>query len=66
MATTEIGAPGTVRGTPPAEGRDATAAPDTFDATTVNEYVTPLVRPVTVHDSSAVTHENPPGFEVTE
>lgn len=37
VPATEVGAPGTVRGTAPAEGRDAAAAPEAFDATTVNE-----------------------------
>ena len=65
VAVTAVATPGTPRGIPPSDARDATEGPDTFVATTVNVYIEPLVRPSTEHEVSAVTQVNPPEFEVT-
>jgi hypothetical protein len=65
VAVTAVATPGTPRGISPSDTRDATDEPDTFEAATVNVYIEPLVRPSTVHEVSAVTQVNPPGFEVT-
>jgi len=65
VATTAIGASGTVDGTTAADTVEAEPVPDTFVAVTVNEYEVPLVRPVTVHEVEAVAHENEPCVEVT-
>jgi hypothetical protein len=65
VAETDVGAPGTPRGTAPSDGRDAAEEPDRFEATTVNEYVTPLVSPSTTHEVSSVMQLPLLGFEVT-
>jgi hypothetical protein len=65
VATTAVGASGTVEGTIEEETAEAEPGPDTFVAVTMNEYEVPLVRPVTVHDVVAVTHVNEPGIDVT-
>jgi len=65
VATTAVGASGTVEGTTAADPAEAEPVPDTFVAATVNEYETPFVRPVTVHEVEAVVHENDPEVEDT-
>ena len=65
VATTEVGAPGTVEGTTEADAEEAEPVPDTFVAVTVNEYEVPLASPRTVHDVDAVVQENEPTVEVT-
>jgi hypothetical protein len=65
-AATEVAAPGAAAGTTTPEGTEAAPEPTSFTAATVNVYVVPFVRPVTVHDVVAVIHVNPPGDEVTE
>jgi hypothetical protein len=65
VATTEVGAPGTVEGTTEADAEEAEPVPDTFVAVTVNEYEAPLASPRTVHDVDAVVQENEPTVEVT-
>ena len=65
VATTAVGASGTVDGTTAADTAEAEPVPDTFVAVTVNEYETPFVRPVTVHEVEAVVHENDPEVEDT-
>jgi hypothetical protein len=47
VATTLVGAPGTVLGITEAEELEATELPALVVATTVNVYVVPLVKPVT-------------------
>ena len=49
LATTLVGAPGTVRGVIAADGADASPVPMPFVAATVKVYAVPLVRPVTVN-----------------
>lgn len=65
VATTEMGAPGTVEGTTEADAEEAEPVPDTFVAVTANEYDVPLASPFTVQEVNAVVHVNRPGFEVT-
>ena len=48
LATTLVGAPGTVRGVIDADGNEASPVPMPFVAATVKVYAVPLVRPVTV------------------
>ena len=69
VATTLVGAPGTVAG---ADGVTAFDAPDAgpvptaFAAVTVNVYDVPLVRPATVAEvAPVVVAEAPPGDAVT-
>jgi hypothetical protein len=57
VATTPVGAPGTVDGTTGTEAAEAAPVPDTFVAVTVNVYDVPLVRPGTVHDVVADEHD---------
>ena len=54
--TTPVGAPGTVAGVTGDEGSEAVDEPIALEATTVNVYAVPLVRPVIVHDNSVVAH----------
>jgi len=54
-----------VNGLARADAPEATDEPETFEATTLNEYNVPFVKPPTVHDISEVEHWNEPGFEVT-
>ena len=63
VAVTDVGAPGTPRGTPEPDGRDTTEEPNTLEATTVNEYMTPFVNPTIVQVVSEVTQVTPSGFE---
>ena len=65
VATTAVGASGTVEGTIEEDEAEAEPVPETFVAVTVNEYEVPLVRPETVHEVVAVAHVNEPGIEVT-
>lgn len=51
-------------GVTPAEGLDAALVPMPLVAVTVNVYVVPLVRPVTVHEVPAVVQVVPPGAAV--
>ena len=64
-AVTPVGALGAVNGTAAADERDATEEPDAFEATTVNVYDVPFVRPITVQLVMAVTQVSEPGDEVT-
>jgi hypothetical protein len=57
VATTPVGAPGTVDGTTGTDATDAALVPETFVAVTVNVYDVPLVRPVTVQGFER-PHEN--------
>jgi hypothetical protein len=50
VARTVVGAPGTVDGTAAAEAAEATDAPLTLLAVTVNVYDLPFVRPLTKHE----------------
>jgi len=65
VATTPVGAPGTVDGTTADDAVEAEPVPDTFVPVTVNVYDVPFVRPVTVHEVVAVLHVNEPGAEIT-
>ena len=65
VAVTPVAAPGAVNAIAAPEARDATDEPDTFEATTVNVYAVPLVRPDTVQLVVAVTQVNEPGDDVT-
>jgi len=65
VATTPVGAPGTIDGTTDAELIDAALVPDTFVAVTANVYDVPFARPVTLHEVVAVVHVNEPGAEIT-
>jgi hypothetical protein len=65
VATTAVGASGTVEGTIEEDEAEAEPVPETFVAVTVNEYEVPLVRPETVHEVVAVAHVNEPGIDVT-
>jgi hypothetical protein len=66
VATTLVGAPGTVAGIAAAEAADAEDVPEGFVAVTLKVYEVPLVRPVTMHvvapDAVQVLF---PGVEVT-
>jgi hypothetical protein len=64
LATTPVGAPGTVRGLTAAEAVEAGPVPAAFVAVTVKVYATPLNRPVMVHDVLAVVHMKPLGLDV--
>jgi len=59
VATTPVGAPGTVDGTTAEDAVEAEPVPDAFEAATVNVYAVPLVRPGTVHDVVADEHDGP-------
>ena len=48
--TTDVGAPGTVRGVPDAAGLLAAPVPATLVAVTVTVYAVPLLSPVMVHE----------------
>jgi hypothetical protein len=65
VAVPMIGAPGTVAGTIVLDVLDETLVPALFVAVTVNEYATPLVKPVTVIGDELPTTVNPPMFDVT-
>ena len=62
---TLVGAPGTVAGTTEFEVADATLVPIVFVAVTVNVYVVPFVRPVTMSGEEPPVAKNPPVFDVT-
>ena len=63
LATTEVGAPGTVDGT---TGLIPVGVPDPaiFVATTVTEYAVPFVSPVMVQLVDTAVHDSRPGFAV--
>ena len=65
VATTEVGASGTVAGATLADGADAAPDPAELVAATTNVYEVPLVRPLTVHEVVGVVHVNEPGEDVT-
>jgi len=66
VATTPVGAPGTVDGTTADDAVEAEPVPDTFVAVTVNVYGVPLARPVTEQlVAPLATHVAPPGDAVT-
>jgi hypothetical protein len=54
----------TSAGVTPFEGALAVLGPTPFVATTVNVYVVPFVRPVTMHWVTLAVHVLPPGLEV--
>jgi len=60
-----VGASGALAGTTDAEAVDAEPAPALFVEVTVNVYVVPFVRPVTMQLVVEVVHESEPGDEVT-
>jgi hypothetical protein len=60
-----VGAPGVVAGTIELLVAEAIPVPCAFVAVTVNVYVTPFVRPVTVIGELPPVPVNPPGLEVT-
>ena len=62
---TPVGAPGTVAGMIAADESEAEDEPISFEATTVNVYAVPLVRPVIVQESSTVSHTTTPSPLVT-
>jgi hypothetical protein len=63
---TPVGEYGRSSGVTAADGADAAPLPALFDATTVNVYAVPFVRPVTLQVSApVVVHVLPPGEEVT-
>ena len=66
VATTPVGAPGTVAGMTAADGAEAGPVPTEFVAVTLNVYDVPLVRPLTVQlRVPAVVQVFAPGVEVT-
>jgi hypothetical protein len=65
MATTSVGALGSVAGVIAADGTDAVELPTMFSATTLNVYCVPLVRPEISQLVEDVTHVRPSGVEVT-
>jgi hypothetical protein len=65
LATTPVGAVGTVDGVAEFERADAGPVPAGFAAVMVNRYAMPLVRPVTVHVVVLVVHVASLGDAVT-
>lgn len=66
VAITSVGAEATDEGVIATDAADAPLVPAAFVAVTVNVYLMPLVRPVTVQDNARVEmHTNPPGEDVT-
>jgi len=66
VATTAVGAPGTVVGVTAALATDAAEAPAALVAATVKEYAVPLVSPATVATVAPdVVAVAPPGDAVT-
>jgi hypothetical protein len=65
IATTPVGASGTVEGVTPLLAPDEVLVPEMFVAVTVNEYVFPFVNPVTTIGEEVPLAVNPPVFEVT-
>ena len=64
VATTCVGAPGTVAGVADREGADV-VVPTPLVAATVKVYGVPLVNPVMVHEVPAVVHDFPLGEATT-
>jgi hypothetical protein len=64
-ATTEVGAPGTVAGTTELLVPEDGPVPYEFVAVTVNVYVVPFVRPVTIIGELPPVAVCPPTFDVT-
>jgi len=60
VPVTPVGAPGTVAGVTEPEATEGSDEPISFEATTVNVYAVPLVRPAIVHDNSTVSHITTP------
>jgi len=56
VAVTFVGAPGVVAGVVAVDGFEMTLVPAALIATILNEYATPLVRPLIVQDVAAVVH----------
>jgi len=54
VAVTFVAAPGTVAGVVAVDGFEMTLIPAALIATILNEYAVPLMRPVMVHDVTAV------------
>ena len=65
VATTPVGAPGTVTGITADEAADATELPTAFVATTVKVYDVPFVNPVTFMGEVAPVAVKLPGLDVT-
>jgi hypothetical protein len=67
VASTAVGAPGTVDGTAAADAAEATEVPLGFVAVTVNVYEVPFVRPATVQEVAPVEVQTfEPGVDSTE
>ena len=64
VAVTPVEAPGVPTLMDP-EAAEAAPVPAELMAATVNVYVDPVVRPLTVHAVVAVEQVKPPGLEVT-
>jgi hypothetical protein len=65
VAVPIVGASGTVAGTIGLLGAEAILVPIMFVAVTVNVYVVPFVKPVTVKGETPPVAVNPPGLDVT-
>jgi hypothetical protein len=65
VATTDVGAPGTVAGVTAVEEDEATELPTTLVATTVKVYAVPFVNPVTFMVEVVPDTEMLPGLDVT-
>jgi hypothetical protein len=61
MATTPVGAPGTVFGVTAVEAAEDTELPDAFVAITVNVYAVPFINPVTFIVVVVPVPVKPPG-----
>jgi hypothetical protein len=66
VATTPVGAPGTVTGIAAAEATESADVPDALVAVTLKVYQTPFVRPVTTQvRAPVVVHVRALGLDVT-
>jgi hypothetical protein len=66
VATTDVGAPGTVVvGVTGVDAEEDTEEPTELVAVTVNVYAVPFVNPVTIMGEVAPVAEMPPGLAVT-
>jgi len=65
LADTDETASGNPAGVIPLEASDAFDQPEEFNALTLNWYLEPFFRPVTVHEVVVVKHVEPPGLAVT-
>jgi len=65
VATTDVGALGTVAGVTTLEATEATELPTALVATTVKVYAVPLVKPITFMDEVVPVAVMPLGLDVT-